>query len=80
MKVGRVTCSAPLFGSSIGNDKLSRLVKPFDEIIVWLDSDKLISARNISTRIQLLGKKSRVIFTEMDPKYVDNVKELVEGL
>lgn len=71
LKVGRVTCSAPLFGSSISNNKLSRLVKPFDEVVVWLDSDKLNSARNISARVQMLGKKSRVVYTELDPKYLN---------
>lgn len=71
IKTGRVIPSAPLFGSSISNNKLVNLIKPFDEIIVWLDSNKLNSARLIADRIKMLGKKSRVVFTELDPKYLD---------
>lgn len=69
IKTGRVIPSAPLFGSSISNNKLVNLIRPFDEAIVWLDSNKLNSARLIADRIKMLGKKSRVIYTELDPKY-----------
>lgn len=71
IKTGRVIPSAPLFGSSISNNKLVNLIRPFDEAIVWLDSNKLNSARLIADRIKMLGKKSRVVFTELDPKYLD---------
>lgn len=77
IRVGRYVPSVPLFGSSCPKDKLVKLIYPFDEIIVWLDSDKLHSARTIAEQVIMLGKKSRVIFTERDPKYVDNIEELV---
>lgn len=71
IKIGRFLPSAPLFGSSVSKDKLASLVKPFDEVFVWLDSDKLNNARQIADQIKMLGKKSRVVFTELDPKYLD---------
>lgn len=71
IKVGRTLPCAPLFGSSISNNKLVNLIRPFDEVIVWLDSNKLNSARQIADRIKMLGKKSRVVFTELDPKYLN---------
>ena len=71
IKVGRVTCAIPLFGSSVSKEKLVRMVAPFEEIVVWLDSDKLNAARQIADRAKLLGKKTRVIYTELDPKYLN---------
>lgn len=69
----------PLFGSSISNSKLVKAVKSFEEIIVWLDSDKFPQAQAISSRIRSLGKQARVVYTEKDPKYVDDseIKKLV---
>lgn len=71
IKVARTTCSLPLFGSSISNSKLSKIVaNRYDKIYVWLDSDKLRAAHSIADRIELLGTKSSVIMTDADPKYV----------
>lgn len=70
IKCARFVDAVPLFGSSISNNKLARIVKNYDNIFVWLDSDKLNSARNIADRIKMLGKKSSVIFTDLDPKYL----------
>ena len=77
--VGRHCTSMPLFGSSISNSKLVKAVKPFEEIIVWLDSDKFIQAQAISSRIKSLGKKSWVIYTDEDPKYCNNIEELLNA-
>lgn len=71
IRVGRYTPSVPLFGSSCPKDKLVALIKPFDEVVVWLDSDKLHAARSIAEQVTMLGKKSRVVFTELDPKYMN---------
>lgn len=71
IKCGRVVDSVPLFGSSVNNDKLQRITQPYDFIYVWLDADKWPSAINISERIKLLGKDSIVIYTELDPKYME---------
>lgn len=79
IRVGRHCTSMPLFGSSISNSKLVKAVKPFEEIIVWLDSDKFPQAQAISSRIKSLGKKSRVIYTDLDPKYCNNIEELLNA-
>ena len=79
IRVGRSCTALPLFGSSISNSKLVKAVKPFEEIIVWLDSDKFPQAQAISSRIRSLGKQARVVYTEKDPKYVDDseIKRLI---
>lgn len=78
IKVGRSHCSHPLWGSSVSNNKLSRLVapdgKPFKHVYVWLDSDKLRAAHAIADRIAMLGIKSSVIVTDLDPKYLNPVE------
>lgn len=72
IKVGRHCCSLPLFGSSISNSKLSKIVaNRYDKIYVWLDSDKLRAAHSIAERIAMLGIKSVVITTDLDPKYLN---------
>lgn len=77
IRVGRHMKCAPLFGSSVSNNKLARLCKDADEVFVWLDSDKYKNALNISSRVKSLGKKSTVVHTELDPKYVDNIVEVL---
>jgi hypothetical protein len=76
VKAGRVCDSLPLFGSSISNNKLSKVCKNYKEIVVWLDSDKLNAARNICDRVQLMGKLGSTRFTELDPKYM-NAKDVL---
>lgn len=79
IKTGRHCCSIPLFGSSISNSKLAAICKnglsqqtaPLEHIYVWLDSDKLRAAHSIAERIAMLGIKSVVINTDLDPKYLN---------
>lgn len=76
IKCGRHFDSFPLFGSTISRNKLARIVKPYKRVYVWLDSDKLNNARQIADQVKMLGKESQVIYTELDPKYL-NVKDYV---
>lgn len=78
LRVGRYACSEPLFGSSVSNNKLSRIIAPAEEVVVWLDSDKYRSAVDIASRCKTLGKKARVVVTDLDPKYVDNIAEYLK--
>lgn len=71
IKCGRYFDSFPLFGSTISRNKLARIAKPYKKVYVWLDSDKLNNARKIAEQVQMLGKQSEVIFTELDPKYLE---------
>lgn len=77
IKCARYCDSIPLFGSSCANDRLSAIVKEYSNIYVWLDSDKYSAAISIANRIQMLGKKSSVILTKLDPKYL-NASEYVQ--
>jgi hypothetical protein len=71
IKCGRVVDAIPLFGSSVSNNKLARITRPYEKVYVWLDSNKYDVAVSIADRCKLLGKQSRVICTELDPKYLD---------
>ncbi len=71
IKCGRVVDSIPLFGSSVSNNKLTRIIGPYKKVYVWLDSDKLHVARNIAERCIMLGKDAYVIYTDKDPKYME---------
>lgn len=79
IKVGRQAASYTLFGSTVDNVKLSWLVKPYKKIYIWLDSDKYNYAKLLAERIKWMGKESHVVFTQHDPKYVDdvNIRELL---
>lgn len=71
IKCARLMDSIPLFGSSISNDKLARIVKGYKQVYIWLDSDKYKNAQHIAIRCQLLGKEAKCIYTELDPKYLN---------
>lgn len=71
IKVGREIQTFPLFGSSISNSKLSRLASNKRHVYTWLDSDKYNSAKLIAERINMLGVKTSVICSDLDPKYLD---------
>lgn len=81
IKVGRHCASYTLFGSTIDNVKLSWLVKPYKKIYIWLDSDKFNYAKLLSERVQMMGKESVVVFTQQDPKYVEDsdIVKLLSG-
>lgn len=81
IKVGRHYDSMPLLGSHIGYPKLLAISKLYPEVIFWLDADKFKEAQGLSQRAKLLGMQSRVLFTEVDPKEIDDVaiKQLVEA-
>lgn len=70
----------PCFSSNISRNKLARLARLYEKLIVWLDSDKYKEAVGLSTRAQMLGIDSTVIFTELDPKEysLDHIREIIE--
>lgn len=71
IKVARLVDAIPLFGSSINNEKLARIVKDYQRVYVWLDEDKFTTAQSIALRVQLLGKDAKVVYSKLDPKYVN---------
>lgn len=72
IRVGRHCASYTLFGSSIDNKKLSWLIAPYKKVFVWLDADKWNYSKQLSERIKILGKQSVSIYSELDPKYVED--------
>ncbi len=50
----------------------------WDELVVWLDSDKYREARNIADQAKLVGFKARAEFTMLDPK--DLSDDTIKGL
>lgn len=80
LRIGRLCPSMPLLGSHLAAARLNAVAGLFEEVLVWLDSDKLAEARSISRRFQLAGVKSRTIYTDLDPKcYTDEqIKEIIK--
>lgn len=72
IKVARHCDSMPVLGSHVSNGKLHRLSKLFHTIYFWLDSDKLKESRNAADRARLIGINAHVIFTEDDPKCIND--------
>lgn len=73
LKVGRQSDSMPLLGTYIAKDRLVALKAVYQQLVVWLDSDKWREARSIADAAKLLGFDAKTILTPLDPKeYSDN--------
>lgn len=57
-----------LYGCTINLESLQTLSKQFKGVILWLDSDKLTTARKIAAKANLTGLTGQVLYTEHDPK------------
>jgi hypothetical protein len=70
----------PCFSSSVSREKLARLSRLYDKMIVWLDSDKYSSAQKIAVQGASLGMTTRVVYTELDPKCysIDEIQENIK--
>jgi len=74
-KIARQCDAMPCLGSYLPSHKLVALKGlEFEELIVWLDSDKLKEAREIAQRAKWLGFNSRVVYTKLDPKEYSDVE------
>lgn len=72
LKIGRQTDAMPLLGTSIPRSRLASLKASYEQLIIWLDSDKWREARAIADAAALLGFKAKTVFTPKDPKtYTD---------
>lgn len=78
IKVGRHIPATPLWGSNISDSRLNQLRGYFDKVVVWLDYDKRIVARNAFKAVQRLGMEFAVIVTEKDPKELSDAEILEE--
>ena len=77
--VSQVADGKPLLGTSIPREQIAELAKSYDELIVWLDSDKWREGRSIADQAKLLGMKTKTLLTDKDPKEydIDTIKALL---
>jgi hypothetical protein len=72
-KVAKVLQTMPLFGSHIGLQRLARLkYLGVEDLYIWLDADKRSYALTSAKEAMSLGIKTKVIYTEKDPKEYSN--------
>jgi hypothetical protein len=81
IKVSRVCDSSELLGSNLNLHKANGLARIYDNLVIWLDSDKLKSALKFRDKYGIMFKSVRVIHTEKDPKEystyeIDNILNL----
>jgi len=68
-KVGQVTRSIPLFGTTIGDSIIKKLQELKAPVSLWLDADQYTHLPKKIGRLQtLLGASVRHISTKLDPK------------
>jgi hypothetical protein len=68
-KIGRQRDSIPCLGSYFPKAKLNALrLLGYEELSVWLDSDKLREAMKIADQARWLGFSTQVVHTPLDPK------------
>jgi hypothetical protein len=72
LKVSIITYAMPLFGSVIPQRNFDWIFQSKGKsVLVWLDPDKLTEAVRMAFRLSNVGKSSRVIPSERDPKCYD---------
>ena len=71
----------PLFGSHLSTEKILQIKYFCDTILVWLDPDMRVKAAKFSHRVRQLGLKSRVIYSNKDPKdhMEDEILNYIQG-
>jgi hypothetical protein len=68
IKVSRVCDSSELLGSNLSLHKATGLSRLYDNLLIWLDADKLQTAIKFKERYRTLFKNVIVIYSEKDPK------------
>lgn len=71
--------SMPCLGSSVPKAKIARLRHLYNHLTVFLDGDMYPNAVKIAQQAQLLGFKTKVVHSELDPKEHSR-KQLTEML
>ena len=73
IKLSRQIDCMPVLGSHISGGKLASLARRYHSLIIWLDSDKYKEAINAGERARLLGINVKVVYTDEDPKCINDV-------
>lgn len=68
IKLSRIATVICLFGSEAGPEKLLRLSKLYDTIVVWLDRDKARAALKLRQRAKNVFRKAFCVSNLYDPK------------
>ena len=71
IKLSKITMAMPLFGSFVGTTRFKRLYSLYKdtvEVLIYLDPDKRKEALVEARRGALCGLRTRVIYSERDPK------------
>jgi hypothetical protein len=79
IKVSRHMNAMPIFGAHISSNRLNRLIRRFNKLVVWLDYDKAVEARKAVLRALQYGFEAKTIHTELDPKELSD-KEIRKQL
>ena len=58
----------PCLGSAMPEKKLTQISKMYKNVFVWLDSDKFKEAQKIGTQLGMLGCRTKVLYSDLDPK------------
>jgi ribosomal protein S27AE len=72
IKIGRIACAMPLWGSEASTPLLVRLKSHTNGVVLWLDSDKWKNSHDIVKRAQSVGLAGLSVFTNKDPKEYDD--------
>jgi len=69
IRVSRNEDAMPLLGSYLSKDKILTFKQcAYSEVVFWLDHDKYAEAVHYGDLIKMIGMRSRVIRTDLDPK------------
>lgn len=69
IKIASLSDSMPCLSSDVSLTKLKRMAALYGTFTIWLDSDMYHKAQRMAKRLELLGAKADVVWTELDPKY-----------
>jgi hypothetical protein len=68
IRIARQCDAMPALGTNVPVSKLMALVRSYEHITIWLDSDKWREAREIADNVKWLGLSADTVYSELDPK------------
>lgn len=80
IKVARVAQVMPLWGSTIGPERIRRLSMSFKRLVIWLDKDKAEYSLKTRLKASPYFDEVRSIITDKDPKWYNDleIKEILQ--
>lgn len=68
IKISRLVTAMPLFGSNMSDEKILRLSKNYDTLMIWLDYDKARDAITLRLRAKNVFQQAFFVSSQEDPK------------